>query len=116
MLFNVVIMDVIPEKLVCFNVTKSIRDWNRASIYECVRKYWRMSLQRAKLADYCLGVSNGKVIAVYCPNSWAIVKEGEYKGRVMFEGEEITDSLFLGQDFSIVYEHVQNPVRYVGNW
>lgn len=109
-------MDIIPERLICFNVTKSIRDWDRGSIYECVRKYWRMSIDKAKLADFCLGISNGKVVSVYRPTSWEIVEDGEYKGRLMFEGEEIIDSPFLGQDFSLVFDHVQNPVRYVGNW
>lgn len=109
-------MDVIPERLICFNVTKSIRDWNRGSIYECVRKYWRMSKQKAEMADYCLGVSHGKVIAVYKPMIWQTVEEGEYKGRLMFEGEEVADSPFLGEDFSLEFDHVQNPVRYVGNW
>lgn len=109
-------MDTIPERLICFNVTKSIRDWNRESIYECVRKYWRMSKQKAELADFCLGVSYGKVVCVYRPTSWKVVEEGEHIGRLMFEGEEILDSPFLGQDFSLEFVHVQNPVRYVGNW
>lgn len=109
-------MEIIPERLICFNVTKSIRDWDRGSIYECVRKYWRMSKAKAELADYCLGVSYGKVVSVYRPTKWAVVEEGEYEGRLMFEGEEITDSPFLGQDFSMEFDHVQNPVRYVGNW
>lgn len=109
-------MDVIPEKLICFNITKSLRDWDRGSVYECVRKYWKMSKAKAELADFCLGVSHGKVVAVYRPITWHVVQEGKYEGRLMFEGETVEDSPFLNQDFSMAFDHVQNPVRYVGNW
>lgn len=109
-------MDIIPEKIICFNITKSLRDWDRGSIYECTRKYWRMSRKKAEQADYCLGVSNGKVLAVYRPIAWFVVEDGEYKGRLMFEGKSLDDSPFIGQDYSNVFSHTQNPVRYIGNW
>lgn len=109
-------MDKISERLICFNITKSLREWDRGSVYECARKFWRISKLKAEQADYCLAISKGKVIAVYRPISWEVVECGEYKGRLLFNGTLVENSPYNNQDFSLEYEHVQNPVRYLGNW
>lgn len=36
------IIGKINERVVCFNVTKTYRNKERGSIYECARKYWRV--------------------------------------------------------------------------
>lgn len=34
----------------------------------------------------------------------------------MFEGENLEDSEYIGKDFSLVFDHLQTPIRYIGNW
>lgn len=46
----------IKERVVCFNITKTYRNKERDSIYECAKKYWRVSGLHIKKADYVLAV------------------------------------------------------------
>lgn len=104
-------------KVIALNISKSFHKWNdRESIYDCTRKYWKMSIDRAKQAEYCLAVLDYKVVKVYIPKSWEIVKEGEFKGRLMFEGHEVKSSDLLGLDLSEKFYRRQNPVCYLGCW
>ena len=40
------------------------------SIYDAVRKSWRLNVKRAKEAEYVLAVSKGLVIGVFVPEEW----------------------------------------------
>ena len=59
---------------------------------------------------------DGKVVKVYHPYQWDVVEEGEFKGRIMFEGEEERESDLLGLDLSKLFYRRQNPVCYLGYW
>lgn len=106
----------LPQRIICFNITKSFCEWKRENIYECVRKYWRLSKSKALQAELCLAIKHGKCVGVFRPYIWQTVEDGDFIGRLTFEGEELTDSEYLGIDFSLVFDHLQNPVRYIGNW
>lgn len=40
------------NQIICFNVTRTYLLCKRPSLYECVRKYWRLNGERAKKAEY----------------------------------------------------------------
>lgn len=77
--------------------------YRRESLYEAVRKYWRVSKQRADKADYVLGIYKGIVMVVLKPTSeWQPVHEASDgtifpNVRYMVEGEIIGDSPYLGK-------------------
>ncbi len=106
-----------PRKIAAFNISTSYHEWKeRENIYECTRKFWRMSLKRAERVELCLAVLDGKVVKVFCPYRWKVVEEGELKGRILFEGQEEQDSDLLGLDLSKKFYRRQNPVCYLGDW
>ena len=103
------------RKIVAFNISTSYHEWKeRENIYECTRKFWRMSINRARKLELCLAVLDGKVVKVYHPYQWDVVKEGKWKGRIMFEGEEERESDLLGLDLSKLFYRRQNPICYLG--
>ena len=103
----------IKERVVCFNITKTYRNKERGSIYECAKKYWRVNGRRVKEADYVLAVSDGQIIGVYKPLRWYITDCKMYVGRWEFDGEELTDSPYLGQNVGKLFYRKQNPVAYI---
>ena len=106
-----------PRKIVCFNITKSYHEWKeRENIYECTRKFWRMSLKKAQQANICLAVLDGKVVKAYHFCQWDTIKEGDLKGRIMFEGVEDDNSDLVGLDLSTIFYRRQNPICYLGDW
>jgi len=70
------------------------------SVYERVRRCWRMNKGRAKQADYVLAVIRGKVEGVFEPSQWYYIPIEECKkidscknknqpcGRIGFVGKE----------------------------
>lgn len=105
--------------IVALNITKSYDNLqqekgDRVSVYDCVRKYWRMDVRRAQQAEYVVGVAHGKVEIVCRPISWSRVGAGEHRGRLMFEGDVIKDSPYLERDVSERMGKGQCPVRYWG--
>lgn len=73
-----------------------------------------MSIKRAEQVELCLAVLDGRVVKVYHPYQWNVVEEGEFKGRIMFEGEEERESDLLGLDLSKEFHGRQNPICYLG--
>lgn len=99
------------EKIIGFNITKSYQRHERANIYECTRKYWRLDVRRAKNADLALGICSGIIIGVFKPLRW--YKSEGYPGRWEFDGEEIENSPYLNMDISAFMGKRQNPVMYI---
>lgn len=88
---------------------------DRDSIYDCTRHYWaNVKKERAELAELAFGVAHGKIVGVYKPISWRYIEQHE--GRIEFEGTEILDSPYIGNDISEYFYKIQNPVRYIGRW
>lgn len=115
----------IPEisegiKVILLNISKSYNAkpgedpiYIRENVYEMTRKYWKLNKEKANLADYTLGVANGKVVSVYKNTQWENIEfNGSMDERCGFVGEEVKNSPFLGLDLSL-YMRCQNPVRYV---
>lgn len=106
-----------PRKIAAFNISTSYHEWKeRENIYECTRKFWRMSIKRAERVELCLAVLDGKVVKVFCPYRWKVVEDGELKGRIMFEGQEEQDSDLQGLDLNQKFYRRQNPICYLGDW
>ena len=91
--------------------------YKRASIYES-RKYWRVSVERAREMDYVLGVYKGIVRSVYKPFSWKEYYKPDNDNtpfktiRYGFEGAFVLDSPYLIKDVSD-YPFGSNPVQYI---
>lgn len=101
------------NRIICFNVTRTYLLCERPSLYECVRKYWRLNGERAKKAEYVFAVSSGYIVGVFKPIHWFLTDSDEYVGRWEFEGEEILDSPYLHMDISHIVGRRQNPVSYI---
>ena len=107
-------LEPIPDdRIICLNISKTYNrrdpDDIRLDLYDCVRKYWVMDINRAKTANRVLAVADGVIIAEYEPESWGHI---EHKGRrrCYFEGKEIVPSAYIGK--RVTYRG-QNPVKYI---
>ena len=64
------------------------------SIYDAVRKSWRLNVERAKEAEYVLAVSRGLVIGVFVPEEWEEYPSNDGSpGRWGFVGIEAPDDI-----------------------
>ena len=64
------------------------------SIYDAVRKSWRLNVKRAKEAEYVLAVSKGLVIGVFVPEEWEEYPSNDGSpGRWGFVGIEAPDDI-----------------------
>ena len=97
------------DRILCVKVGKIKRE----NFYEMARKYWKVSIQRVSHATHVLAIVNGCVKAVYVPNKWYPTKNTKYFGRCEFEGEEDTQSEYIGKNVEHLYGQSQNPIRYI---
>lgn len=105
------------DKVLCVKIdntlkSKDVKHLERhENIYECTRKYWHVDIERARKADYVMGIANGIVQAVYIPQKWAITTNPKFAGRYEFEGEEVEDYPYIGMNIApFVKGH--SPIRY----
>ena len=63
----------------------------RGSIYETVRKHWKVNLNRIKTIPYVLASHNGVVVEVFEVNSW--YKAPDVQGRCMFDGKPAQEEI-----------------------
>ena len=64
------------------------------SIYDAVRKSWRLNVERAEEAEYVLAVSKGLVIGVFEPKDWEEYRSNDGSpSRWGFVGEEAPDDI-----------------------
>lgn len=90
------------------------------SIYETVRKYWRVNLKRMSKIPYVLAIymKTGTVVEVYEVNSWhKASSDSECPDRCMFEGKQAPDevrNLFINKRIPSRYSKKgsSNPVLY----
>ena len=85
---------------------KAADGYKRPDIYECTRKYWKVSFERASKTNFVLGVYKGVVRAVYQPCEW-IPYDCSEDGKTIFNttrygfrGIPILDSPYLNKDVS----------------
>ena len=100
------------ERVVCFNISRTWQNRERADLYECTRKYWRLNGARAGHADLVFAVCQGVVIGVFKPHSWYRTQCAKYAGRWEFEGEQLVNSSYLNLSL-IEMRRRQNPVMYI---
>lgn len=85
----------------------------RGSLYEAVRRQWRLNPDRARRADYVLGCINSVCVGVFMADRW--VRYGE--DRWAFEGHEVRDlditELYLDKLAPEKFRRQQNPVGYI---
>jgi hypothetical protein len=105
------------EKLVIININ-NIQDRSKVvEIYNQVKGNWRISVGRARKADYVIAALRGVSIGVFQVNEWK--KSTNHLGRYCFEGEKAPDEIwekFVGKRGKRItnenMKHIQNPVRY----
>lgn len=84
------------------------------NIYEAIRKYWIVNLDRANECPYVVGAVNNIVRGVYEVQEWKLTSNPQYKGRKEFTGIEAPDeiqNLFLGKRLPSHYTG-QPSIRY----
>lgn len=97
------------DVILCVKVGKVIRE----NLYEMTRKYWVVSLEKAKLATHVCAIVNGVVAAVFMPKDWKYTDDPKHQGRCEFFGTEVPDSDYIGKDVRSYYGRSTNPVRYI---
>ncbi len=101
-------------KFMIIKIKQEIID-ERGSIYEAVRKAWRVNVNEAKSHPYVLAVKNGIVEEVYEPLVWQRNKERperyEFEGNVAQENVQL---IFKGKRIPDKYcaKGMSNPVLY----
>lgn len=98
-------------------VRKEVIEATGGSLYETVRKAWRLSLKRANQYKIVLGVVNGIVKGVYEVERWQKSKADEK--RIEFIGKEVTGEIrdyFLNKRIPEAYSRkgMASPVLYHG--
>ena len=117
----------------CIIVKIPIGIHQRNNLYEATRRCWRVNLNKAKMADYVLGIIKEEVKCVIKISSCDYVKTEFCKKenkickiffnvntelckrnrRIAFEGKVInTDKKYLNKTVPHEYLPMQNPVRY----
>lgn len=124
--YDLPVIDTPPEhKLVLINVN-SFESHGREALYNQVRFSWRISLTKARKAEYVLAVVRGVVIGAFVAERWAKATRdnfpeilAEEPDRKAFEGKPAPDKiwdLYCGDNGKRIaldgLKHVQNPIRY----
>ena len=97
------------DRIICFKVGKVKRE----NLYEMTRKYWKVNILSARKDTHVLAISDGVVQAVYLPYRWYLTEDPIWLGRYEFEGEEDSDSDYIGQSVREFYGKSQNPIKYI---
>ena len=68
--------DDIKHKVVFIKITNSYRrNMSSEELYDVIRGVWKNNLNKARFAEYVLGVHNSLIIAVYKPSQWYKCKD-----------------------------------------
>lgn len=108
----------VSEKIIFVNIKKSYACTDKTSIfyrpnvYEATRKYWKLSISRAKEASLLIGHVDGVIKEVIRPTKMMETNEPGLSKRIVFDGEEILDSEYLGKLITNIVKIGQNPVNY----
>ena len=87
----------------------------RGSVYETVRKHWKLNLKRVKKIPYVLASHNGMILEVFEVDKW--YDAPDVPGRVMFDGHVAQDdirSMFINKRLPKKYikKGLASPVLY----
>lgn len=113
---------VFRHRALVIKISRSLAE--RDSVYEAVRRSWKLNVERAKRAEVVLAVEKGLVIGVFIPEQWreATVAnfpsmEEDIPGRWGFVGSEATKEIrdmYLGTRLpdSMRKKGDANPCKY----
>ncbi|WP_425574629.1 hypothetical protein, partial [Streptomyces rhizosphaericus] len=99
-------------------VLKIGKSWNPSmsalEVYEVTRKWWRVSLPKARSAHLVLAVSSTKVVGAFLPRRWMPSPDHEDPLRFGFEGAVADDwDRWVGADMAPLFpKGAANPVRH----
>lgn len=100
------------DKVLLIKIRQDSITYNNGSIYETVRKWWKIGEKRNEVKQV-VAVVNGVVKGAYevIPNSWL---KAEDSNRYSFEGLEIEDSPYINKIIPEKYrkQGSANPVQY----
>lgn len=114
------------HRLILINVNH-FADSDHISLLDQVRFAWRLSLDRAKKADYILAVMGGVAVGAFVAHEWLPANDpglgmptaSPLEGRYGFNGESAPQKiwdLYVGTHGKRIdkdeMKHVQNPIRY----
>ena len=114
------------DRLLLVNLPKTYPDgigkeamYKRENLYDKVRQYWKLNIERARLADYVIGVYKGKVVAVFKPTDWVEVENknlfiGKRCAFICDTPDPISESPYLTMDATHYFDKCRNPIRYIG--
>ena len=98
------------DRILGVNLNRSYRKGK--DIYEITRGWWKLSANRIKNVNVVLGICNGIVRGVYCPERWE--QASDRPDRWGFIGEEIKGSPYMNKDARGIVEFgAGNPVKYI---
>lgn len=114
-----------PHKLILLNINSAFDESGETDFYKETHLAWRLSLDKAKQADYVLAVARGVVKQVFVADRWLPATPQNFpdykgpEGRYGFVGRIAPDDIceyYVGQHGKRItnpnMKHSQNPVRY----
>lgn len=125
------------HKILIIKINQSYnRKMSEEEVYDIVRGNWRASMERAKQAEYVLGIYRNLVVSCYKPIRWYRVGECDIskiprhqelselwkvKNRIFFEADDIksvdeVQKFYLYKSVENIEEiqRTQNPISYIG--
>ena len=94
------------DKIICVNISRTSDKNDGKDDYDRARHYWKVSFARASKANLVVATVHGIVKAVFIPHKWYLTESSKYPGRYEFDGEQLTDSPYLGKCvWNIVNKH-----------
>jgi hypothetical protein len=107
---------VFEESVLLININKLYkRGMPQNEIYEAVRKYWRVDLNKARLIRLVCAVSNGIIRGVFYQNKWLVSGRGDL--RCYFIGrmaDETHVNKYLNKSVNKYWKKgAQYPIKYI---
>ena len=107
---------VFKESALLININKLYRrGMSQRDIYEAVRKYWKINLNRARSIKLVCAVSQGIIRGVFYQNKWLVSGRGDLRcyfvGRV---ADEVDVNRYLNKSVNKHWQQgSQYPIKYI---
>lgn len=107
---------VFKDSALLININKLYRrGMSQSDIYEAVRKYWKINLNRARSIKLVCAVSQGIIRGVFYQNKWLVSSRGDLRcyfvGRV---SDEVDVNRYLNKSVNRYWQQgSQYPIKYI---
>lgn len=107
---------IFEDKALLININRLYkRKMSQDDIYEAVRKYWKINLNRARSIKLVCAVSQGIIRGVFYQNKWLVSGRGDLKcyfvGRV---ADEVDVNRYLNKSVNRYWQQgSQYPIKYI---